>query len=97
MDDIATACEAIMDVIRELIIDRAFDKKIKLSKRIPFIIIYVIILSGLTVLLGFLCFNFIIRNNYFGLLFLIMAILSLFMLIYPFVFYKKNNNWRNYD
>lgn len=89
MDDIATACEAIMDVIRELIIDRAFDKKIKLSKRIPFIIIYVIILSGLTVLLGFISINLIIRKNYFGLLFLIMAILSLFMLIYPFVFYKK--------
>ena len=27
MDDIANACEAIIEVIRELIIDRAFDKK----------------------------------------------------------------------
>lgn len=89
MDDIATACEAIMDVIREFLLDKAFDKKIKLSKRIPFIIIYVIILSGLTFLLGFISINLIIRKNYFGLLFLIMAILSLFMLIYPFVFYKK--------
>ena len=89
MDDIATACEAIMDVIGELIIDRAFDKKVELRKRIPFIIIYILILSGFTFLLGFISINLIIRKNYFGFLFLIMAILSLFMLIYPFIFYKK--------
>ena len=89
MDDIANACEPIIEVTRELIIDRAFDKKIKFSKRIPFILIYILILSGLTFLLGFISINLIIRKNYFGLLFLIMAILSLFILIYPFVFYKK--------
>lgn len=90
MDDIATACEAIMDVIREFLFDRAFDKKIKLSKRIPFIIIYVLLLSLLTFLLGFISISLIIRKNYFGYLFIIMSLLSLFMLIYPFIFYKKN-------
>ena len=89
MDDIAFACEAVIDVANELIFDKAFDKSRKLTKRIPFMIIYVLLLSGIIFLLGFISINLIIRKNYFGLLFIIMSLLSLFMLIYPFIFYKK--------
>ena len=62
MDDIALACEAVIDVANELIFDKAFDKSRKLTKRIPFMIIYVLLLSGIIFLLGFISINLIIRK-----------------------------------
>lgn len=92
MEDIALVCEAFINIIDELIFDRAFNKKIKLSKRLPFIIIYVLILLGLLSLLIFIGINLVIKRSLFGYLFLLMSLLILFLLIYPFLFYKKRLN-----
>lgn len=89
MDSIALVCEACMDFLNELIIDRAFNRERKLSKRIPFIIIYVLVLLLLLSLLLFVGINLVIQKNIFGYFLLLMSLLNLFMLIYPFIFYKK--------
>ena len=89
MDNIGDICEVIMNFINELIVDRAFNKEIKLSKRIPFIIIYVLVILLLLSFLTFIGINLVIQKNIFGYFLLVIALLILFMLIYPFIFYKK--------
>lgn len=84
MEEIALACEAIIDVINGFIYDKAFDKTRKLSKRIPFILIYCL------TLLVFIVVNLVLDNNGFGYL-LLLSLLICFVLIYPFIFYKKRN------
>ena len=90
MDSISVLCEACMDILNELIIDKAFNKKVKLRKRIPFIVIYVLILLMIIGLLTFVGINLVIKKSIFGYFFLLMDLLALFMLIYPFIFYKKD-------
>lgn len=90
MDSISVLCEACMDILDELIIDKAFNKKVKLRKRIPFILIYVLILLSLLSLLTFVGINLVIKKNIFGYFLLFMDLIILFMLIYPFIFYKKD-------
>lgn len=91
MEEIALACEAILDTINEFIYDKAFDKTRKLSKRIPFILIYCLTLLLLIALLVFIGVNLVLDNNWFGylLLLLLFSLLICFVLIYPFIFYKK--------
>ena len=90
MDSISFLCEACMDILNELIIDKAFNKKVKLRKRIPFIIIYILVLLMIISLLTFVGINLVIKKSIFGYFFLLMDLLALFMLIYPFIFYKKD-------
>ena len=90
MDSIGILCEVVVDVINELIIDKAFNKTIKLSKRIPYIFIYVLVLLLLLSLLLFVGINLVIKKNIFGYFFLLMSLINLFLLIYPFIFYKKD-------
>ena len=74
----------IIDLINEYLFDKAFNKKEKFLKRLPFIILYfliVIMTSGLCIFIGI---NYIIAGNIFGYFVTILGILFFIFLIIPF-------------
>ena len=78
------AIQFIIDLLNECIFDRAFNKKKKFLKRLPYIILYfliVIITSGLCIFIGI---NYIMIENIFGYFITIFGILFLLFLIIPF-------------
>ena len=77
------AFEVIIDILNELIIDKAFNKDRKLTKRLPFILIYYVTILLLLVLSLFLGINYILVNNIFGYLILILSLILVIMLILP--------------
>lgn len=82
------AFEVIIDILNELIIDKAFNKDRKLTKRLPFILFYYVIILLLLVLSLFLGINYILINNIFGYLILTLSLILVILLIIPF-FNKK--------
>lgn len=87
--DILEAVQFIIDLLNEHIIDKAFNKKEKFFKKLPYIILYfliVIMTSGLCIFIGV---NYIIAGNIYGYFITIVGILFLILLILPF--FTKNN------
>ena len=80
------AVQFIIDLLNEHIIDKAFNKKEKFLKRLPYIILYfliVIMTSGLCIFIGI---NYIITGNIYGYFITIFGILFLILLISPFFY-----------
>lgn len=83
------AVQFIIDLLKEYIFDRAFNKKEKFFKKLPYIILYfliVIMTSGLCIFIGI---NYIMTGNIYGYFVTIFGILFLILLIIPF--FIKNN------
>ena len=81
--------EVMSDILNELIIDRTFNKKRKLIKRLPFIFIYYIIILGMLAFSTFLGVNYILVNNIFGYFLLVLSLILVIMLIVPFLYKDK--------
>ena len=82
------AIQFILDLLSECIFDKAFNKKEKFLKRLPFIVLYfllIIMTSGLCIFIGI---NYIITGNIFGYFITIIGILFLLFFIIPF--FQKN-------
>ena len=77
------------DFLDKLIIDRAFNKNKSLIKRIPFIIIYYLLVLGMLFLSVFIGINYILNHNIFGYFLLIISLMCIILLFAPF-FIKKN-------
>ena len=79
------AFEVILDILNELIVDKAFNKKNNIKKRLPYILIYYIVIISLCTFILFLAINLIKLKNIIGYLFIIMFIILLTLLILPFI------------
>lgn len=79
------------DFLEELIIDKAFNKERKLSKRIPYIIIYYICILSIVTLSAFLGINYILINNIVGYLFVVASLIFSIFLFLP-IWYKGNKS-----
>lgn len=77
------------DFLDKLIIDRAFNKNKSLIKRIPFIIIYYLLVLGMLFFSVFIGINYILNHNIFGYFLLIISLMCIILLFVPF-FIKKN-------
>lgn len=77
------------DFLDKLIIDRAFNKNKSLIKRIPFIIIYYLLVLGMLFLSVFIGINYILNHNIFGYFLLIISLMCIILVFVPF-FIKKN-------
>ena len=83
------AVQFIIDLLNKYIFDKAFNKKEKFLKKLPYIILYFLIIimtSGLCIFIGI---NYIITGNIFGYFITIFGMLFLLLLIIPF--FMKNN------
>ncbi len=83
------AIQFIFDLLSECIFDKAFNKKDKFIKRLPFIILYFLIVSITSGLCIFIGINYIMAGKIFGYFITIIGILSLLFFIIPF-FPKKS-------
>ncbi len=79
------AFEVILDILNELIVDKAFNKKNNIKKRLPYILIYYIVIISLCTFILFLAINLIKLKNIIGYFFIIMFIILLTLLILPFI------------
>ena len=79
------------DFLEELIIDKAFNRKKKLSKRIPYIIIYYITILSVISLSAFIGINYILIKNIVGYVLVVAALVFSIFLFLP-IWYKGNNN-----
>lgn len=77
------------DFLDKLIIDRAFNKNKSLIKRIPFIIIYYLLVLGMLFLSVFIGINYILNHNIFGYFLFIISLMCIILVFVPF-FIKKN-------
>ena len=83
------AIQFIIDLLSECIFDKAFNKKKKFLKRLPFIILYFLIVSMTSGLCIFIGINYILTGKIFGYFIIIIGILFLLLLVSPF--FIKNN------
>lgn len=81
--------EVVLDVLNEFIISKAFNKDVKLIKRLPYIFIYEFVLLLLFVLASFLSLNFIVTDNIIGYILFIISLILVLLMILPF-FTEKN-------
>lgn len=88
MDEIFIAIEGLLDLITEFILDRAFDKKKTLKKRLPYIIFYILILSLIIACLLIGGIYLVKNNNLIGIILLAFAVTFITLLVYPFIKYK---------
>ena len=79
------------DFLEGLIIDKAFNKKRKLRRRIPYIIIYYITILSVVSLSAFLGINYILINNIVGYVLVVAAIVFSIFLFLP-IWYNENKN-----
>ncbi len=77
--------EVVLDILNELIVDKAFNKKNNIKKRLPYILIYYIVIISLCTFTLFLAINLIKLKNIIGYFFIIMFIILLTLLILPFI------------
>ncbi len=83
------AFEAIFDILNELVIDKAFNKKMSIKRRLPYIFIYYITIILLLFLAIFLSINCIKQKNIIG-YFLVLIAIILFLLLFLPLFNFKN-------
>ncbi len=83
------AFEAIFDILNELVIDKAFNKKMSIKRRLPYILIYYITIILLLFFTIFLSINFIKQKNIIG-YFLVLIDIILFLLLFLPLFNFKN-------
>lgn len=83
------AFEAIFDILNELVIDKAFNKKMSIKRRLPYILIYYITIILLLFFTIFLSINFIKQKNIIG-YFLTLIDIILFSLLFLPLFNFKN-------
>ena len=88
MDEIFIAIEGLLDLMTEFILDKAFDKKKTLKKRLPYIIFYILILSLIITCLLIGGIYLAEVNNLIGIILLAFAIIFIALLVYPFIKYK---------
>ncbi len=81
--------EIILDVLNNLIVDKAFNKKIKFKKRLLYIFIYYTLIILLLVLTVFFGINYIKAKNIIGYFLIIMGIILFILLVLPPFCYKK--------
>lgn len=77
--------EVILDILDELIIDRAFNKKINIKKRLPYIIIYYTVIIILCAFTLFLAISFIKLKYIIGYFLIVVFIMLLTLLIIPLI------------
>lgn len=83
------AFEVILDILDNLIVDKAFNKNINLKKRLPFIFIYYIVIILLLFLSIFLSINYIKTKNIIGYFLIILSVIFFTLLILPLFYYRK--------
>ena len=83
--------EVILDILDNLIVDKAFNKKISLKKRLPYIFIYYIVTIFLLFFSIFLSVNYIKLKNVIGYFLILMSIFLFILLILPLFSYR--NKW----
>lgn len=83
--------EVILDILDNLIVDKAFNKKISLKKRLPYIFIYYIVTIFLLFFSIFLSVNYIKLKNIIGYFLILMSIFLFILLILPLFSYR--NKW----
>ncbi len=81
MDEIFIAIEGLLDLMTEFILDRAFDKKKTLKKRLPYIIFYILILSLIITCLLIGGIYLAEVNNLIGIILLAFAIIFIALLV----------------
>ena len=89
MSDLGFALEAIMNVITECLYKKAFNTKENLLKRLPYILIYIMINLLLIIMLTYIGIKLIESNLILSIITIMLAFLVTCILIYPFV--KKIN------
>lgn len=85
MEVILEGLSVILEILENFIKKKAFNKKIKLLKRIPFILLYVLILLSLILGITWLGITLIKDYNLFGYLFLFISFILIICLLYPFM------------
>lgn len=85
MDSIFDALECLIDIITSFLYNKAFDKNKKMIKRLPYIIIYIVILTLIISLLTYFGTILINTNNILGYILLFFSLLCMLILIYPFI------------
>ena len=88
MSDLGFALEAIMNVITECLYKKAFNTKENLLKRLPYILIYIMINLLLIIMLIYIGIKLTESNLILSIITILLAFLVTCILIYPFV--KKN-------
>lgn len=83
------AFEAILDILDNLIIDKAFDKNRDIKKRLPYIFIYYITIIVLCILTLFLSINLIKARNIIGYFLIMIFVILLILLILPITNWNK--------
>lgn len=81
--------EVILDILDNLIVDKAFNKKISLKKRLPYIFIYYIVTIFLLFFSIFLSVNYIKLKNVIGYFLILMSIFLFILLILPLFSYRN--------
>lgn len=81
--------EIMLDILDNLISDKAFNKKISLKRRLPYIFIYYIVIILLLVFAIFLSFNYIKSKNITGYFLILMSIILFVLLILPLFSFKN--------
>lgn len=81
--------EIILDILDNLILDKAFNKKINLKKRLTYIFIYYVIIIFLLAFAIFLSVNYIKSKNIIGYFLILMIIILFILLILPLFSFKN--------
>lgn len=84
--EILDGLEAILTVITEFLYNKAFDKNRKILKRLPYIIIYILLLVLIVFGLSFLGIILIKdKQELLGCFFMIISVIFVILLIVPFL------------
>lgn len=82
--DIFDGTEALVTLISELFIKKGFDKNQKLSKRIPYIFLYILFSVVVLIILFYVFIYFIKKNILLGIFTLLIYICVFLVIISPF-------------
>lgn len=93
MDEVLTAIEGLFDLIAEFVLDKAFNKKKALKTRLPYIVVYALILILIITCLIIGDIYLIKDSNLISIILLIFAFLFIVMLVYSFI----KNSWDSFS
>lgn len=89
MESIFDALDGLLDIITLFLYDKAFARNKNTIKRLPYIIMYTLLLMLIIAILIYLGLCLINNNNIFGYVLLLLSLLLLVILIYPFIKINK--------
>lgn len=83
------AIEVILDILDNLIVDKAFNKKISIKRRWPYIFIYYTVIILLLFLTIFFSIGYIKLKNIIGYFLILLSIILFVLLILPLFVYRN--------